>query len=115
MSNHLATCFTPANLNTLTLKNRIIKSATFEGMTPNGVPNARFRQFHSDIARGGTAMTTLAYCASEPDGRIHANMMFMDEQLRQPLTAIIDELHGLGTKVSGQLADRKSTRLNSSH
>ena len=38
MSAQLDRAFSPAMLGKLPLKNRIIKAATYEGKTPNGVP-----------------------------------------------------------------------------
>ena len=40
MDADLAKCFETAQLNGLTLRNRLIKAATFEGKTPGGVPGA---------------------------------------------------------------------------
>ncbi len=104
MSQPLDKCFSEARINGLTLKNRIIKAATYEGMTQNALPTQKLHKFHVDIAKGGTAMTTLAYCATEADGRIHSNMMYMDEYIRQPLSQLVDDIHSAGAKVSGQLA-----------
>ncbi len=96
-------CFSPAKLNGLELKNRFIKAGTFEGKTPKGMPGAALEAFHMDIARGGAAMTTLGYCATEPDGRLNENMMYMGEYVREPLSGLIASLHQAGTKVSGQM------------
>jgi 2,4-dienoyl-CoA reductase-like NADH-dependent reductase (Old Yellow Enzyme family) len=57
-------------LNGLELPNRIIKAATYEGMAPQGKPTPQLIEFHRRIAAGGTALTTLAYYAPEPDGRL---------------------------------------------
>ena len=38
MSDDLDRAFSPANLGKLSLKNRIIKAATYEGKTPDGIP-----------------------------------------------------------------------------
>lgn len=103
-SKALEQCFSTGQINSLSLKNRIIKSATFEGMSKDGIPSQRLKDFHLNIAAGGTAMTTLAYCGAEADGRLHENMMYMGEYIRSPLTTFIEELHQAGTKVSGQLA-----------
>lgn len=96
-------CFAPARLNGLTLKNRFIKAGTFEGMTRGGQPSARLKDFHTRIAAGGVAMTTIGYCAVEADGRLHENMMYMHEGIRQPLSDLIDSVHALDCKVSGQM------------
>ena len=97
-------CFTPGQINGLTLKNRIIKAATYEGKTRDGAPTEALLQFHLPMAEGGIGMTTLAYCATEGDGRVATNMMYMHEAIRPELTRIIKTLQDAGTKVSGQLS-----------
>lgn len=97
-------CFEPAQLNGLTLKNRLIKAATFEGKSKGGIPSPELIQFHNRIAQGGIGMTTIAYCAAEADGRINENMLYMDERIRPQLESFIATLHASGTKVSGQLS-----------
>lgn len=104
MSEFLDKCFSPAQLNGLTLRNRIIKAATFEGKSPNGIPTDALSALHKRIGEGGTAMTTIAYCAAEADGRVMENMMYMHEGIRPQLEKMIAELHATGTKVSGQLS-----------
>jgi 2,4-dienoyl-CoA reductase-like NADH-dependent reductase (Old Yellow Enzyme family) len=97
-------CFEPAMLNGLQLKNRFIKAGTFEGKTPLGFPNQGMIDFHRTLAEGGVAMTTLGYCATEGDGRLNENMMYMDEYVREPLGSLINTIHTAGAKVSGQLS-----------
>jgi len=95
--------FTPAKLGTLALKNRIMKAATFEGMTPDGIPGERLRKFHTEIARGGVGLTTLSYCTTEADGRIMENMMWLHEGIADELSAMIADIKTTGAKVSGQV------------
>lgn len=104
MNQVLERAFTPARLGQLALRNRIIKSATFEGMTPDGVPGEQLLAFHRRIAEGGAAMTTIAYCAAEPDGRITDQMTYMGEPHRAALAHIVAELKTTGAAVSGQLS-----------
>jgi 2,4-dienoyl-CoA reductase-like NADH-dependent reductase (Old Yellow Enzyme family) len=104
MSAMLDKCFSPAQLNGITLKNRIIKAATFEGKTPGGLPGERLRDFHVRVAQGDTAMTTIGYCAAEADGRINERMMYMDEYNRPQLQALIEDIQQAGSLVSGQLS-----------
>jgi len=104
MSEYLNKAFSPAKLGKLELRNRIIKAATFEGRSPKGIPGDSFLAFHKPMADGGVAMNTLAYCATEADGRVNNNMMYMDDHIRQELSVIIDSLHTSGAKVSGQMA-----------
>ncbi|MGB5811688.1 MAG: NADH:flavin oxidoreductase [Polyangiales bacterium] len=103
MPDSLDKCFTPATINRLTLRNRLIKAATFEGKSPGGVPSEALTRFHSRIGEGGVGMTTIAYCAAESDGRLHEDMIYMHEGIRPELEHFIHTLHATGTKVSGQL------------
>jgi 2,4-dienoyl-CoA reductase-like NADH-dependent reductase (Old Yellow Enzyme family) len=103
MPSFLEKCYAPATLNRLTLRNRFIKAGTFEGMTPGGVPGQQLLEFHREFALGGLGMTTLGYCATEADGRLNENMMYMHEGIRSNLSSLIDGLHKAGTKVSGQM------------
>lgn len=100
----LTKCFEPAMLNGLQLKNRFIKAGTYENKTPLGIPAPNMFDFHRTIAEGGTAMTTLGYCATEGDGRLNENMMYMDEYVRDPLSQLINTIHNAGAAVSGQLS-----------
>jgi 2,4-dienoyl-CoA reductase-like NADH-dependent reductase (Old Yellow Enzyme family) len=99
----LQKCFSEAKLNGLTLRNRIIKAGTFEGKSPTGLPTPELAELHRRIGEGGTAMTTLAYCAAENNGRLHADMMYMNEYVREPLSSMIATIKTTGTKVSAQL------------
>ncbi len=95
--------FQPATLGKLPLKNRIIKAATFEGMTPDGVPGDRLLRFHKSIVDGGTGMTTLSYCTTEADGRIMESMMWLRPEIEDNLKSLIAALKTSGAKVSGQI------------
>ncbi|HKA84533.1 MAG TPA: NADH:flavin oxidoreductase, partial [Acidimicrobiales bacterium] len=61
--------FAPARLGPVTLRNPIIKAATFEGMARRGLVTDALVDYHEAVARGGVGMTTLAYCAVSDDGR----------------------------------------------
>lgn len=99
----MSAAFQPSNINKLALQNRIIKAATFEGMTPDGVPGKPLLNFHKQIAEGGVGMTTLSYCTTEADGRIMESMMYLREGIEAQLTEMIAELKNTGVKVSGQV------------
>ncbi len=95
--------FQPAKLGKLGLKNRIMKAATFEGMTPNGAPSQRLHDFHQAIAEGGVGLTTLSYCTTEPDGRIMESMMWLHGEIEDKLREMIANIKKTGAKVSGQV------------
>ena len=102
---YLERAFSPANLGKLSLKNRIIKAATYEGKTPDGVPGELLLDFHRAIVEGGTAMTTIGYCTTEADGRINDQMMWIHEGIRERLSHMNGELKKTApdVKISGQM------------
>lgn len=120
MSDSLHKAFSPAMLGKLPLKNRILKAATYEGKTPNGIPGDLLLNFHKSIVAGGTAMTTIGYCTTEADGRINDQMMWIHEGIRDRLTHMNSELKRTApdTAISGQMThcgnfskNRKMQRL----
>jgi 2,4-dienoyl-CoA reductase-like NADH-dependent reductase (Old Yellow Enzyme family) len=103
MNSQLQRAFSPASLGSLELKNRVIKAATFEGLTPNGVPGDALTRFHRRLAEGGVAMTTISYCTTEPDGRISEEMMYLHEGIAPQIRTLIAEIKASGARVSGQM------------
>ena len=98
-----AIAFTPFRLADLTLRNRIVKTATYEGMVVDGLPSASLLRHHRDLARGGVAMTTVAYCAVADDGRTFANQMVMRAAAVPHFRALTDAVHAEGAAASLQL------------
>ena len=94
---------TPTRLAGLTLRNRVIKTATFEGMSPGGVPSAALVEHHAALARGGVGMTTLAYCAVSPHGRTFADQLVMTAALVDQLRPLTDAVHQAGAAAAIQL------------
>ncbi|GAA3480799.1 NADH:flavin oxidoreductase [Streptomyces yanii] len=109
--------FAPASLGPLTLRNRIIKSATFEGVTPQGLVTDALIAYHRRPAAGGVGMTTLAYCAVAPEGRTERRQIWMRREALPGLRRLTDAVHDEGAAVSAQLghagpvADARSNRL----
>ena len=60
--------FTPAQIGPLTLRNRTIRSAAFEGMAEQYSPSERLFNYHTSVAAGGIGMTTLAYASVSRSG-----------------------------------------------
>lgn len=63
--------FAPAQLGPVRLRNRIIKAATSEGRSPDGLVTDDLIDFHTRFARGGVGMTTVAYCTVAPTAPLH--------------------------------------------
>ena len=102
MSDNLNRAFSPATLGKLPLKNRILKAATYEGKTPDGVPGDLLLDFHKQIVAGGTALTTIGYCTTEADGRINDQMMWMHEGNRDRLSQMNTELKNVAPDVKSR-------------
>ena len=95
--------FTPHNLRKLTLHNRFIKTAANEGMIRNGLPSKQLSEHHERIAKGGVALTTVAYGAVNPDGRTHETQMYMRKEVVPGLKQLTDAVHAQGAHASIQL------------
>jgi 2,4-dienoyl-CoA reductase-like NADH-dependent reductase (Old Yellow Enzyme family) len=95
--------FAPATLGPVTLRNRVIKAATFEGMTPKGVVTDNLIEYHRAVAAGGVGMTTLAYCAVSRDGRGAPGEIVPGDAAVPGLRRFTDEMHALGAAAAMQL------------
>jgi 2,4-dienoyl-CoA reductase-like NADH-dependent reductase (Old Yellow Enzyme family) len=95
--------FGPAPLGPITLKNRIIKAATFEGAAPRGEVSDRLIEFHRRTAAGGVAMTTVAYLAVSPEGRTDRHCVLLGPESLPGLRRLTDAVHGAGARVSAQI------------
>ncbi|MFD4179830.1 NADH:flavin oxidoreductase [Rhodococcus sp. NPDC058514] len=93
----------PAKLGPLTLRNRIIKSATFEGKTPQALVTDDLIEFHRRPSRGGVGMSTVAYCAVAPEGRTEFGQIWMREEAKPGLRRLTDAIHAEGAAASAQL------------
>jgi 2,4-dienoyl-CoA reductase-like NADH-dependent reductase (Old Yellow Enzyme family) len=98
-----AKIFGPATLAGLTLRNRIIKTATYEGMTPGGMPSPALIEHHRALAAGGVGMTTVAYCAVSPNGRTFAEQMYMRDAIVPALGELTAAVRAAGAASSLQL------------
>ncbi len=96
--------FSPAKLGPVTLRNRIIKAATFEARSPDALVSDDLIEFHRLPAAGGVAMTTVAYCAVSPGGRASGNQMWMRPEAVPGLRRLTDAIHAEGAAVSAQIA-----------
>lgn len=87
----------------LRLRNRIIRSGCFEGMCPDGAPSEALIRHHRDVAAGGAALTTVAYCSVSPDGRSYATEMFIRPDIVPLLRRLTDAVHAEGGAASLQI------------
>lgn len=95
--------FSPAKLGPLTLRNRVLKAATFEGLTPDALVTDALVDFHRKVAAGGVGLTTVAYCAVAPEGRTEKRQLWMRREALPGLKALTDAVHAEGAAISAQL------------
>lgn len=95
--------FAPTTLGPLQLRNRLIKCATFEGMTPDAVVTDELIEFHREHAAGGVAISTVAYCAISPEGRTDRHQIWMRPEAVPGLRRLTDAIHGEGALAAAQL------------
>jgi len=95
--------FSPARLGPLTLRNRIIKAATFEAASPDALVTDDLINFHRRPAAGGVGMTTVAYCAVEPGGRTDGWQIWMRPEALPGLRRLTDAVHAEGAAISAQI------------
>lgn len=95
--------FQPTRLGPVTLRNRILKAATFEGMTKGAVVSDELIEFHRRHAAGGVGMTTVAYCAVAPEGRTERDQIWMRPDAVPGLRRLTDTVHAEGAAASAQI------------
>jgi 2,4-dienoyl-CoA reductase-like NADH-dependent reductase (Old Yellow Enzyme family) len=95
--------FAPATLGPLTLRNRTIKAATYEGLSRRGRVTRELIAFHCAPAAGGVGMTTVAYCAVSKDGRTDRNQITWQDEALPGLRALTDAVHDAGAAISAQI------------
>jgi 2,4-dienoyl-CoA reductase-like NADH-dependent reductase (Old Yellow Enzyme family) len=95
--------FTPATLGPVRLRNRIVKAATSEGRSPEGLVTDDLIDFHRRFAKGGVGMTTVAYCCVARDGASAPGQIVMDERAVPGLQKLAEAIHHDGAAICAQL------------
>ncbi|MGV9670201.1 oxidoreductase [Gordonia sp. NPDC003504] len=95
--------FAPATLGPLRLRNRVIKCATFEGRTPDALVTDDLIDFHREVAAGGVAISTVAYCAISPEGRTDRHQIWLRPDAAPGLTQLTGAIHAEGALAAAQL------------
>lgn len=96
--------FDPVTLGPITLRNRAIRAAAFEGMGRDHGATDALVAHHRAMARGGVGMTTVAYAAVEQKGLSFPHQLWMRPEAVPGLRALTDAVHAEGAKASVQLA-----------
>ncbi|MGP4055427.1 NADH:flavin oxidoreductase [Mycobacterium sp. 4D054] len=95
--------FAPVSLGPVRLRNRIVKAATSEGRSPDGMVTDDLIAFHRSFAEGGVGMTTVAYCCVSPQGASAPGQIVMNRAALPGLRRLTDAVHDAGAGISAQL------------
>lgn len=91
---------TPWRLRGLTLRNRVIRAAAFDG-----VETREMLKMHESLAAGGVGMTVIAYCSVAPEGRTFDGQIVLRDvaDARARLRPVTDAVHRHGAAICAQL------------
>lgn len=95
--------FSPVQLGPVRLRNRIIKAATSEGRSPEGLVTDDLIDFHRSFAEGGVGMTTVAYCCVSPLAASAPGQIVMNDEALPGLRKLTEAVHAAGAAISAQL------------
>lgn len=95
--------FDPVDLGPVRLRNRLVKAATFENAAPGGRVSERLIAFHREVAAGGAGLTTVAYCAIEPEGRTYRHQLVIEPDAVAGLRRLTGAVHAGGAAAALQL------------
>lgn len=95
--------FTPGKIGPLTLRNRTIRAAAYEGMCPGNAPSDQLYEYHQALAAGGIGMTNIAYAAVTQSGLSFERQLWMRPEIIPGLKRITDAIHREGAAASIQI------------
>ncbi|NTV14397.1 MAG: NADH:flavin oxidoreductase [Desulfobulbaceae bacterium] len=99
------TLFSATVINGMTLKNRLVRSATWEGMcAPDGRPTAKLTDCYRNLARGGVGLIITGYTFVRPDGRqMPGKMGLHGDDFAAEMQELTSAVHAEGGKICLQL------------
>ncbi|MEZ4287522.1 MAG: NADH:flavin oxidoreductase [Polyangiales bacterium] len=100
---HTHSVFSSATIGNTTLRNRVIKAATLEGMSHQCRPTTALLNYHVALAKGGVGMTTLGFCAVSKNARMRNEQIYLRDDVVAPLRQICDAVHNEGSGICIQL------------
>ncbi|MFF3261913.1 NADH:flavin oxidoreductase [Streptomyces sp. NPDC002932] len=93
----------PAQLGPVRLRNRVIKAATYEGLSHKSLVTQDLVDFHVGYARGGVGMTTVAYCAVSKEGRTDRHQIHWTDEAMPGLRVLTEAVHAEGAAIAAQI------------
>jgi 2,4-dienoyl-CoA reductase-like NADH-dependent reductase (Old Yellow Enzyme family) len=102
----MPTLFEKVTLSGMTLRNRFVRSATFEGMADStGAPKDVLVSLTAELARGEVGLIISSHAYIEPRGRVRASQLGVyDDSLVSALARLADAAHANGSRTLLQIA-----------
>lgn len=97
--------FEETEINGMALANRLVRSATWEGMCePDGRPTDRLVKCYSGLARGGVGLIISSYTFVRPDGKqLPGQMGLYSDAFADEMKGLASAVHAHGGKICMQL------------
>ena len=101
----MASLSDPGFIGTMQLKNRMIRSATWEGMCEkDGRPTQKLMDYYADLVRGGIGLIISGYTYVRPDGKqLSGKMGIYTDAFSDDFKKLTRTVHDLGGKIAIQL------------
>lgn len=101
----MATLFERTTLNGVNLENRLVRSATWEGMADEeGRPTEKLVELYRELAQGGIGLLVSGNAYVRPDGRNMPYVMGIDrDDLEADYRKMVEAVHGAGSRIAIQL------------
>src|ERR1039457_1843340 len=97
--------FDKTQINGMALPNRLVRSATWEGMCePDGRPTPKLAEYYANLARGGVGLIISGYAFIRPDGKQYPGQMGIHtDAFSAEMRALSSAVHKHGGKICIQL------------
>ena len=101
----MAALFEQTVINGMTLRNRLVRSATWEGMCdPGGRPTDKLINCYQDLAEGGIGLIITGYAYVRPDGKqLPGKMGIHTDDFAEDYKKLTGTVHKKGGKIALQL------------
>lgn len=101
----MATLFDQTTINGMIMRNRLVRSATWEGMCEaDGRPTEKLAHWYRDLARGGVGLIITGYSFVRPDGKqLPGKMGIHTDDFAREMKALTKAVHDQQGKICIQL------------
>jgi 2,4-dienoyl-CoA reductase-like NADH-dependent reductase (Old Yellow Enzyme family) len=98
--------FEPTTISSMTVENRFVRSATWEGMAgDDGSVTDRLIEMYGELARGGIGLIITGHAYIAKDGQASLKQLgIYDDSMIAGLAALVDRVHGEGGKIVLQIS-----------